>query len=97
KMQWIHDRLPSRHPLKIHLSVVLSKPLANATSVVDPYSKNLREYAPDVDEVVQKLTPVVVEKPVEAADTLGHIWYRQTVDTYTQAAQRAGELNKAIA
>jgi hypothetical protein len=97
KIEWIHDHLPSRHPLRIHLSVVLSKPLAQTSKVVDPYAKRLLEYAPDVDEVVDKLTPSLVENSVETADTLGHIWYGQTVNTYTRAAEQAGEPNKGIA
>ena len=36
-----------------------------------------------------------MEQPEVTANTMGHIWYKDVVDAYTEAAIKAGEVGKA--
>lgn len=82
--------LGGRHPLSLHLAAVRSSPLARAWKVVEP-SNAVRVYGADPDQYAADLRGVVVDRAEDAADTMGHIWYAQIVDTYTAAAVEAGK------
>jgi hypothetical protein len=69
--------------------------LAKPGKVIAPFSNQVRVTEHNPDRVVAELKPVVIDQTDVAADTMGHIWYRQIVDTYTQAALDAGRRNTA--
>jgi hypothetical protein len=99
KLEWISRRLGQvvgeRNPISVHLETVRAKPMASVGKVIDPLSNRVREYQEDPDRVVERLEPVLGDRMEAAADTMGHIWYRDVVDTYTAAAERIKAVGKA--
>ncbi|HWW75705.1 MAG TPA: hypothetical protein VNZ44_09930, partial [Pyrinomonadaceae bacterium] len=99
KLDWacgrLREVLGKDNPVSMHLATVRYLPLANAGKYVDPETGELRAAGEEPDRLVAELTPVVVEQAEAAADTMGHIWYRTVVDTYTRAAEEAGERGRA--
>ncbi|HET7460073.1 MAG TPA: hypothetical protein VFJ82_02450 [Longimicrobium sp.] len=90
KLIWVRDRLDEqvgpRNPVSVHLTTVRYKPLARRGKVIDPDTDTVRVYDQEPDEVIARLGPVL-EEPGAAADTMGHIWYEDVVDTYTRCAE----------
>jgi hypothetical protein len=99
KIDWIRERLTSvvgeRHPIEAHLRTIRYKPLMTPMSIIQPVSNALDTLPEDPDVAVQELEPVLVERADATADTMGHIWYVDTMKAYSRAAQQAGRLNKA--
>jgi len=99
KLEWVRERLAARvgedNPIAVHLTTTLYLPMASPTKVVTPGRETVTVYAEEPDRVVQNLESVMIEHPAAAADTMGHIWYRDAVNTYTAAAVAAGERDKA--
>jgi hypothetical protein len=94
KLEWVRDRLGAHHPISYHLTAVRYKPWAMPNKVAEPGSNEVRVYDPDPDRVVKELEPVI-EQTEAAADTMGHIWYRDVVDTYTQTCVEVHQQPKA--
>lgn len=98
KMEWITRELArtigENNPIATHLKAVRWKPLAREGCYID--GTNSPVVTPQrPDEVVKALEPVLVDKCEAAADTMGHIWYREMMDTYTTAAEEAHKPQKA--
>ena len=94
KLDWVRDRLGAQHPISYHLTTVRYKPMATPSKVVEPGSDQVRAYDPEPDRVVTELEPVI-EQTEAAADTMGHMWYRNVVDTYTQTCVEVHQQTKA--
>lgn len=99
KLDWVCDRLSDvigdKNPISVHLNTARVKPMASTGKVIDPVSNKIREVGEEPDRVVEKLEPVLAGRPETSADTMGHIWYRDTVDMYSSAAERTGAKGKA--
>jgi hypothetical protein len=99
KLAWVDRKLSVElgvcNPISRHLTTVRFKPLATPSKVVDPTTRRIREYAEEPDIFVRELHPVIMEQPEVTANTMGHIWYKDVIDTYTKAAVKAGELRRA--
>jgi hypothetical protein len=91
RLDWIRGRLGDSNPISQHLTTVRFKPLAKPGKIIAPLSNRVRISAHDPERVVAELGPVIIDR----ADTMGHIWYRQVVDTYTQAAVDSSKHGKA--
>ena len=98
KLDWITEKLADTvgrdNPIAVHLKVVRWKPLARDGQFIDGNNKPLVEKQ-QPDNVVESLESVLVTHCEQAADTMGHIWYRQVVDVYTDAAEAAGKMPEA--
>jgi hypothetical protein len=98
KMEWITSELArtigANNPIATHLAAVRWKPLAKDGCHID--GTNTTVVTPRrPDDVVRALEPVLVDRCESAADTMGHIWYREMMDTYTTAAEEANKPQKA--
>jgi hypothetical protein len=94
RLDWIRKRLGNSNPISQHLTTVRFKPLAKAGKIIAPLSNQVRVSKQDPERVVAELKSVV-EHAETSSDTMGHIWYREVVDTYTQAALDAGQRQTA--
>jgi hypothetical protein len=90
KLDWVRHRLGPYNPISMHLTTVRFKSLAKPAKVVSPTTSDLQVIEPEPDRVVHQLTDVVIEQPDVAADTMGHIYFRDVVDTFTKAAIHSG-------
>ena len=99
KLAWVDRKLSVAlgvcNPISRHLTTVRFKPLATPSKVVDPTTRSIREYAEEPDTFVREMHPVIMEQPEVTANTMGHIWYKDVIDTYTKAAVKVGELRRA--
>jgi hypothetical protein len=77
------------NPVAYHLKATLALPLATDSKLVDPRTSKIETVAADPDAAVAELEPVVAHAnaAAAAADSMGHIWYRQVVDSYATAAE----------
>jgi hypothetical protein len=91
RLDWIRGRLGSSNPISQHLTTVRFKPLAKPGKIIAPLSNRVKIADQDPERVVAELKSVVTDNATTSSDTMGHIWYRQVVDTYTQAALDAGQ------
>jgi hypothetical protein len=96
KLDWVRQRLGPRHPASIHLTAVRFAPFASAAKVVEPAVSNIHVLEAEPDRVVNHLAEIVIDQPDDAADTFGHIGFRQVVDTFTQSAVAAGRQDLAV-
>ncbi|MFN2566541.1 MAG: hypothetical protein ABR499_16205 [Gemmatimonadaceae bacterium] len=92
----LDDQRPSagrENPVTYHLRATLAMPRAAESKIVDPRSSEIKTIAADPDAVVAELEPVVADADAgaAAADSMGHIWYRQLVDSFAQAAVQANK------
>jgi hypothetical protein len=92
--QRLDDQLGPANPISTHLAAARYLPLATPSKTIVPGSNKVTVLPEEPDLVVEALRPVI-EAPAETADTFGHIWYGEVVDTYVQAAEQAKE--KALA
>ena len=60
----------------------------------DP-SKQFEELKAKPDEARKKLSEALLDEPAEAADTLGHIEYKQVVEKYSTFLAEAGDADEA--
>jgi hypothetical protein len=88
-------RLGPKHPATFALETTRYAPLIEDRKVVAPDSDRLHIQERDPEPVAEHLQKLVAE-PEAAADALGHITYRQAVDTYTDAAEAVGEKGDAV-
>jgi hypothetical protein len=103
KLDWVREKLDTntgeRNTILPHLITVRYNPLAKPCKIVEPTlnsSVKVRINKEEPDVFVNNLTPVLIERPEVAADTMGHIWYRDVVNTCIQAAVEAGEHDRAL-
>jgi hypothetical protein len=100
KLDWIRARLVrdlgERNPVSMHLTTVRFKPLASESKVARPGSDKIEVLPEEPDRVVHELKPAVLDQPEAAADTMGHIWYHDVVDTYTKCAVDSNQRNVAL-
>jgi hypothetical protein len=85
KLKWISKHLSKKHPAQYHIAGVQSIPLAKSFKRLRADSEKVILLDPNPDIVERQLEPVL-ENAEAAADTIGHIEYRQIVDTYTRSA-----------
>lgn len=85
KIDWVRQRLGEIHPTTYYLSAVRALPYAQPFKLIEAETDTMRLLEPDPEFVERTLKPVV-EQPIDAANALGHITYRQVVDTYTDCA-----------
>ena len=92
KLDWVLRHLEEKHPARYYLTAVRYLPIAQRFKLVDvgERDRKLQILEPDPELVARHLAPVV-ENMEAAADSIGHIQYRQIVDTYTQCAKEAGK------
>jgi hypothetical protein len=81
------------NPVAYHLTATLAMPLAGESKRVDPHTSRIETADADPDAVVAELAPVVAhaDAAAAAADSMGHIWYREVVDGYSKAAEHANK------
>jgi len=89
-------KLEPNHPLAVHLRMTRYQPLAKKTAIVQA-DGTTRKTSYDPDEFVAQVGAKLVGDVVRAADTMGHIWFRDVVDQYTNAAVAARKPEKAYA
>jgi Peptidase family M28 len=102
RMDWVreglNEELGPQNPISAHLTTILYKPLAKPCKVVEPSlesSDKVRVRDEEPDRFVANVAPVVLDNPERTANTMGHIWFGEVVDTFTEAAIEAGEPAKA--
>jgi len=93
KLDWVRGKLGDANPVSTHLRTVRFKPLARRAKLVEPSSRKERALPEQPDVVVRELQPVVDDCQA-SADTMGHIWFTEVVETYARAAEEA---NRAAA
>lgn len=102
RIDWVlnglNQELGDQNPISKHLTTVRYKPLAKPGKVVVPTleaSRRVKVLGEEPDRFVAKVAPVVLEDVERTADTMGHIWFSEVVNTFTEAALEAGEPIKA--
>ena len=99
KMDWVCGRLQNligeANPISTHLQTVRNLPLATTGKLIDPGTNRLEERAEDPDRFVHEMKPALVDRCEQAADTMGHIWYGQVLETYAQAAEKDNDPDAA--
>ena len=95
KFDWVINNLSKAHPAKYYLSAVKGMPLAKAYKVLRADSNRVRLLAPDPENAERLMTPLI-EDMNAAADSLGHITYKQIVDTYTKSAVDVAKKSRAL-
>jgi hypothetical protein len=98
RIDWVrtglNDKLGPQNPVSTHLTTILYKPLAKPCKVVVPTlesSDNVRVLNEEPDRFVANVAPIVLDNCERTANTMGHIWFKEVVDTLTEAALDAGE------
>ena len=95
KMDWVRGRLQDligdANPISNHLQAVRNMPLATAGKLIDPGTNELKESKEEPDRFVHEMKPALVDRCEQAADTMGHIWYGQVLETYAQAAEKSND------
>lgn len=95
KMDWVRGRLQDligeANPISTHLQAVRNMPLATAGKLIDPGTNELKESKEEPDRFVHEMKPALVDRCEQAADTMGHIWYGQVLETYAQAAEKSND------
>jgi hypothetical protein len=94
KLDWAVERLGEDHPASYYLEATRALPLASTFKAVEPGEERVRVLGAEPDVVVWKLRPFV-DHPGDASDAVGHIAYREIVDTLTDCAEEAGERGAA--
>ena len=94
RLSWVSGQLGPDHPISQHLVAVRYLPLERAWKVVES-SNRLTVYAAEPDLAARQLSGVVLDRAEAAADTMGHIWFHDVVDRFTEAAVAAGDTQGA--
>jgi hypothetical protein len=94
KLDWVRERLGVEHPAYYYLSVTRGLPYSRPFKVLEPDTNEVQLLQQDPELTEQTLEPIV-DRTEPAANTLGHIKYRQAVDTYTEVALEVGKKAKA--
>jgi hypothetical protein len=94
RLDWIRERLGSEHPASYYLTATRYACLATESKLAEPEADRVRVLEPDPEPVVQHLQPLI-ERPRSAADSMGHMQYREVVDLYTDAAQAVKDRERA--
>jgi hypothetical protein len=102
KFDWIRNKLDKeigeQNPVSRHLTAVRFKPLATQSKVIEPTldsTMKIKVFQDEPDRFVEELSQMLTEKASRTADTMGHIWYCEMVNAYTEAAVKTGERGKA--
>ena len=88
-LKGLNTELGAQNPVSKHLTTVRYKPLAKPCKIVESTpdsSQSVRVVGEEPDRFVANVAPVLLENTGKTADTMGHIWYNQVVDTFTEAA-----------
>jgi hypothetical protein len=103
RLDWVRKHLDEevgeRNPVSAHLTSVRYKPLAKPCKVIEPSieaSQNVRVYGEEPDVYVKNVATSLIADSRATADTMGHIWYSDMVNTFTEAAIDAGEQGQAV-
>jgi hypothetical protein len=95
------DKFP-KHPVAVHAGVALGTPLvANFKELrVDPKAppeKRLQfaGQGEKLDEAEEQLAPALLEDPTQAARSLGHIDYAESVERFSVGLAKQGEVDQA--
>lgn len=94
KLDWVSNRLGEQHPARYYLAATRAEPMSIPYKILGADADRLQLRDPEPEFVVERLGPVI-EDPEAAADAVGHIRYRQIVDTFTRSALDANEKAKA--
>ncbi|MCA1624066.1 MAG: hypothetical protein LC778_09760, partial [Acidobacteria bacterium] len=102
KLDWatkrLNEEIGEQNPISQHLIAARYRPLATSCKVIEPTldsSMKVRVFKEEPDTFVDNLSAMLIEQAGATANTMGHIWYEDVVNTYTEAAVEAGEGNKA--
>lgn len=102
RIDWVrkglNEEMGKNNPVSAHLTTVRFKPLAKPCKIIDPSlesSQNVRVLTEEPDVFVKNVAPILIADSKTSADTMGHIWYSEVVNTFTEAALDAGEQTKA--
>jgi len=102
RLDWVrgklNEELGEQNPVSTHLTTVRYKPLAKPCKVVEPTldaSQKIRILGEEPDRFVENVAPILIENSERSADTMGDSWYREVVDTFTEAALETGQQPKA--
>jgi hypothetical protein len=90
KIDWVRDRLGMRNPISLHLATVRFMPLARSANLIVPGTLRRQTLGSKPDLVVEHLGRIVMEQPCAAAKAMGHVRFRQVVDTFARSAIEAG-------
>jgi Peptidase family M28 len=88
------DAIGPNNPMAVHLRTTRYQPLARQTAIIDPDGK-ARRTSYDPDRFCGEMVGTLVGDVQRAADTMGHIWFRDVVDQYTAAAIATNKYDRA--
>jgi hypothetical protein len=88
RIDWVRKQLGESHPASYFLATARALPQAIPYKLLGGRDKAIKLAEPDPEMVEQTLRSIV-DRAEEAANSLGHITFRRTVDAYTDCALRA--------
>jgi hypothetical protein len=94
KLDWVREHLGIEHPAYYYLSTTRGLPYSGPFKLLEPETDKV-QLLPQDPELAERTLEPIVERTEPAANTLGHIKYRQAVDTYTEVALEVGRKAKA--
>ncbi len=95
KLEWICDHLDNANPVRNHLIAVRGIPLVNNFKIIRADSNKVRLLDEEPDKAEGLLSPLM-DNVEGAADSLGHITYKNVVDIYTKAALNINRKAQAL-
>jgi hypothetical protein len=92
KIDWVRRKLSTKNPAKYYLTASRGIPKVHAYKKLTARSNKIYIEGPDPEEAENILNPIINENEMNAAaDAIGHITYRDIVDSYTNSALVAGK------
>ncbi|WP_206602822.1 hypothetical protein [Leptolyngbya ohadii] len=94
----VSERLGDRK-VAIHAQVALAMPLAKAYKVLeagDAGQPRIRVLPPNPEAANRELSDALLEQPHAAAETLGHIDYKDYVDRFSDHLEQQGDIQEAM-
>ncbi len=85
RLKWVSEHLGAQHPAQYHINKVRNSPLAHPFKLLQADASKVSLLDSD-PEIVERRFTKMLENSEAVADTIGHIEFRQVVDTYTQCA-----------
>ena len=100
----LNNAIGNANPISMHLTTVRYKTYAKPFFAVMPGSAdsdtaNVEEYGADPERFIADVSQTLTQYTSQAMDSMGHIWFRDVVDTFTQCArdsQRRDDIERAI-
>lgn len=86
--------LGPRNPVGVHLRTTRLQPLGKKTSIVEADGRT-RKTSYDPDRFIEEMATMLIGDIERSADTMGHIWIRDVIDQYTDAALACKKYDKA--